>query len=97
MYVISPFPLLKKSFNIGHYRICLILVFTGCGDGIARAYDAKSATLKRFYQGHEGAINCLTVVDDKLYTGSSDGTMRVWDAKDIRYTFSLSKNCLFSQ
>ena len=58
-------------------------MFTGCGDGIARAYDAKSATLKRFYQGHEGAINCLTMVDDKLYTGSSDGTMRVWDAKDI--------------
>ena len=36
------------------------------------------------FQGHEGAINCMTVVDDKLYTGSSDGTLRVWDAKDIR-------------
>lgn len=58
-------------------------MFTGCGDGVARAYDAKSATLKRLFQGHEGAINCLVCVDDKLYTGSSDGTMRVWDAKDI--------------
>ena len=59
------------------------LVFTGCGDGIARAYDAKSATLRRIFQGHEGAINCMVVVEDKLFTGSSDGTMRVWDAKDI--------------
>ena len=61
----------------------LYLVFTGCGDGIARAYDAKSATLRRIFQGHEGAINCMVVVEDKLFTGSSDGTMRVWDAKDI--------------
>lgn len=65
------------------------VVFTGCGDGIARAYDAKSATLRRFYQGHEGAINCLVVVDDKLFTGSSDGTLRVWDAKDIRQIDAL--------
>ena len=28
----------------------LKLVFTGCGDGVARAYDAKSATLRRVYQ-----------------------------------------------
>ena len=47
----------------------LLAVFTGCGDGVARAYDAKSATLKRIFQGHEGAINCLVCVDDKLYTG----------------------------
>ena len=58
-------------------------MFTGCGDGVARAYDAKSATLKRVYEGHESAINCLTCVDEKLFTGSSDGTMRVWSTKDI--------------
>jgi hypothetical protein len=50
-------------------KIFDLLVFTGCGDGVARAYDAKSATLKRLFQGHEGAINCLVCVDDKLYTG----------------------------
>ncbi len=44
----------------------------------------KSLNLVTLFQGHEGAINCMTVVDDKLYTGSSDGTLRVWDAKDIR-------------
>ena len=27
--------------------------------------------LKRIFQGHEGAINCLVCVDDKLYTGKS--------------------------
>ena len=52
-----------------YFNFILKLVFTGCGDGVARAYDAKSATLKRIFQGHEGAINCLVCVDDKLYTG----------------------------
>lgn len=66
-------------------------MFTGCGDGIARAYDAKSATLKRIFQGHEGAINCLACVDDKLYTGSSDSTMRVWDAKDISEDLNVNE------
>ena len=59
-------------------------MFTGCGDGVLRAYDAKSGALKRVYTGHEGAINCLKVVDDKVFTGSSDSYVRVWDAKDIR-------------
>ena len=58
-------------------------MFTGCGDGIVRAYDAKSATLRKEFVGHEGSVNCLTAVDEKLFTGSSDGTMRVWSTKDI--------------
>ena len=72
-----------RDFHFKFSDSLFFKVFTGCGDGVARAYDAKSATLKRVFHGHEGAINCLVVVDEKLYTGSSDGTMRVWDAKDI--------------
>lgn len=36
-------------------------------------------------QGHESSVNCLAVVGDTVYSGSSDGTIRGWDAKDIRY------------
>ena len=69
-------------------------MFTGCGDGIARAYDAKSAALKRQYVGHESAINCLACVDEKLFTGSSDGTMRIWDAKDIMWANHFNANLI---
>ena len=48
-----------------------------------RAYDAKSGQLKRIFTAHEGAVNTLTIVGDKLYSGASDATMRVWDCKDI--------------
>ena len=59
------------------------LVWTACGDSIIRAFDAKSGSLKRQFVGHEAAVNCMTITGGKLYTGSSDGTLRIWDAKDV--------------
>lgn len=38
------------------------IVFTGCGDGITRCFDAKSGALKRAFNGHTAAINCLRVI-----------------------------------
>jgi len=58
-------------------------VWTACGDSIVRAFDAKSGSLKRQFVGHEAAVNCMTITGGKLYTGSSDGTLRIWDAKDV--------------
>ena len=58
-------------------------MWTACGDSIVRAFDAKSGTIKRSFVGHEAAVNCMTLTSGKLYTGSSDGTLRVWDAKDV--------------
>ena len=39
----------------------LFSVITGCGDGIARMFDAKSGALKRSMKGHESTINTLQV------------------------------------
>ena len=60
------------------------IVFTGCADGVMRAYDAKTGHLLRYYTEHEGGINAITIANDKIYSGSSDSTLRVWDARDIR-------------
>ena len=57
----------------------LFAVWTACGDSIARAFDAKSGSLKRSFVGHEAAVNCLVLTEGKLYTGSSDGTLRSAD------------------
>lgn len=36
-------------------------VYTACGDGFARVYDAKSGALKRTFKGHEGAVYSILV------------------------------------
>ena len=73
--MISPSSTIDKLFSI--------LVWTACGDSIVRAFDAKSGAIKRQFVGHEAAVNCMMLTGGKLYSGSSDGTLRVWDAKDV--------------
>ena len=79
LHVPSPYILSCISLSS---QLCLTSVWTACGDSICRAYDAKSGTLKRSYVGHEAAVNCMVITEGKLYTGSSDGTLRIWDAKE---------------
>ena len=75
------FILIVVIFNF--FTIGNLSVWTACGDSIVRAFDAKSGTIKRSFVGHEAAVNCMTLTSGKLYTGSSDGTLRIWDAKDV--------------
>jgi hypothetical protein len=42
--------------NITH-----VAVVTGCGDGIARCFDAKTGVMKRTLKGHEVSINTIQV------------------------------------
>ena len=58
-------------------------VYTGCGDTIARCFDVKSGALKRTFKGHTGSVNSLRVIDKRLFTGSYDGTLRIWDVSDL--------------
>ncbi len=60
-------------------------VFTGCGDGTLRAYNATTGALKASFEGHEGALNCMVVLKEKIYTGASDNTLRCWDTKDLMW------------
>ena len=40
-------------------------------------------------QGHTSCVRCLTVVGNKLYSGSSDGTIRVWDTETHQHIATL--------
>jgi di- and tripeptidase len=57
---------------------------TGCGDGLIRVWDAKSAALLRTLEGHHGAVLCLAITQidgcHLLFSGSRDGTIKIWDA-----------------
>ncbi|XP_071524369.1 uncharacterized protein [Panulirus ornatus] len=62
------------------------ILYTVCNDGIVRAFDAKSGSLKRKFKGHEYAVTCVSVcathdqgqVHTKLFTGGNDSTIRLW-------------------
>jgi WD40 repeat protein len=35
------------------------------------------------FKGHTGSVNSLRVIGQRLFTGSYDGTLRVWDVSDL--------------
>lgn len=76
---------IENRFNISGY-----LVFTGCGDGNIRSYDPRTGELMRTYRGHRGPVNCMVIIGDRMYSGSTDGTLR--RSVDI---FSFSPHLLY--
>ena len=44
-----------------------------------RLSEPQEKTNERALQGHTDDVTCLTYVDGKLYSGSADGTVRIWD------------------
>ncbi|KAK3895159.1 hypothetical protein Pcinc_001125 [Petrolisthes cinctipes] len=67
------------------------ILYTGCNDGQVRAFDAKSGTLKRKFQGHTSAVTSLVVCVHehqgepitRVISASNDGTIKVWNATGI--------------
>jgi WD40 repeat protein len=55
------------------------LLIAGGFDRTLRVWDTDSAATLRLLQGHTAAVNGIAVRDSKLYTASSDGTVRRWD------------------
>ena len=47
--------------HIVKFPTIYVPVYTGCGDGIARCFDAKAGTLKRTFKGHESTVGSSLV------------------------------------
>ncbi|CAI9739471.1 repeat-containing 86-like isoform X2 [Octopus vulgaris] len=70
----------------GHKHTVICMRFhegLSCGDTFCRAFDAKSGALKRTFRGHETAVHTMQIVDNKLFTGSFDGTLNIWNIKNV--------------
>lgn len=66
-------------------------MYTGSGDCSIRSYDAKSGDVKKVFVGHDFAVTALEVVGGKLFTGSYDGFLKVWDSTGIKDDTTFGK------
>lgn len=51
---------------------------SGSYDTSVRFWSLDSLRCVRKYVGHEDAVRVLAVVEDKVFSGSYDGTIGVW-------------------
>lgn len=70
-------------------------LYTCSGDNTARVYDLKTNECVGVFEGHSSKINCLLVtavqsLPPKLYTGSSDQTIRCFSIKSKKSLQQLS-------
>lgn len=58
------------------------LLVMGLSNGTAIAYSMSTQKLACSFQGHSDSVNCLqyNALARRLLTGSSDGTLRLWDS-----------------
>nr|XP_046228993.1 zinc finger protein 106 isoform X2 [Scatophagus argus] len=71
------------------------LLYTCSGDNTARAYCLRSRACRAVFTGHTNKINCLLVsslpdMPARLFTGSSDETVRCYSTKSQRCLDQIS-------
>ncbi|KAL4656170.1 zinc finger protein 106 isoform X1 [Arapaima gigas] len=77
------------------------LLYTCSGDRTVRAFDLASRRCVAVFEGHATKVNCLLVssgvgLQHRLYTGSSDQTMRCYNPKtqECQEQFSMADRVL---
>jgi len=56
-------------------------VYTGCYDHTIYEWDLRMLSypsLVRSYVGHSSTVDALCIANDKLFSGSADGTIKTW-------------------
>jgi len=57
--------------------------YSACGDGRAYCWDSTTFKLRAKLEGHTNYLHCVACQgDNAVATGSEDGTVRIWDARD---------------
>ncbi|XP_007048519.2 PREDICTED: zinc finger CCCH domain-containing protein 63 isoform X1 [Theobroma cacao] len=83
---------------VGHVHSMVVsdnMLFAGAQNGFTFAWKSSSEAANPFQliasmEGHSGAVLCLAVRDKKLYSGSVDHTIRVWDTDTLQCIKTLN-------
>ena len=69
------------------------LIIVACADSMTRAIDVNTGSLVQTFEGHTGSVDVLALSQNKLFTGSQDRTVMIWDLRTamLERTFRLSQ------
>ena len=77
-----------KFSKIHPYVFCALL------DGLVKCYDLVDREFVREYYGHASSVLCLDTCDRRIFSGSSDRTVRIWDVRTTSSTSTLRGHAL---
>ena len=61
------------------------LLLTGGYDQLVKVWDTRMMRCLNELPGHSGSVRCLAFLESRLLSGSTDGTVRLWDFDALLY------------
>lgn len=68
------------------------LIMFGDNVGNVQLFDVRSSQVVSAYQGHKDTVKSIVMGDQKCLSGSSDGTVRLWDLRNKVEPLKLYQN-----
>lgn len=79
----------SETTNVDSLLVTDDSILAGCSDNNIHLFDRETNKSKGLLVGHEDYVNCLRnreVSSNLLYSGSEDGSVRVWDLRTQQST-----------
>lgn len=95
MHDMKPYKAVVHTQCIHGLLVYRHFLFTASADGTVKVFDCLTLSEKGCFVGHKKDVLCMAASAGKLFTGSSDRAIRVWDLsqfKESKHSFRKHQN-----